>query len=104
TVSRTGADRYRLRAGWGHAGAFSGFGGTGEALGETARLPLREGDGDDQHDQRGPGDGEPGAVVVPQADDGRQDQQAHQVHHLDQRVEGGTGRVLEGVANGVTDD
>ena len=34
----------------------------------------------------------------------RSDQQGDQVHHLDQRVERGAGRVFERVADGVADD
>ncbi len=51
--------------------------------------------------RRGGGDREAGAVVVLEADDGRQDQQRDQVHHLDQRVQRGAGGVLERVADGV---
>src|SRR3712207_7075879 len=40
-----------------------------------------------QHHQGHAGDGEAGAVVVAQVDDRRQDEQRHQVHHLDERVE-----------------
>ena len=47
---------------------------------------------------------EPGAVVVLQVDDCRQDEQRHQVHDLDERVERGAGGVLEGVADRVADD
>ena len=43
-------------------------------------------------------------VVVAQADDRRQDQQRHQVHHLDERVQRGAGGVLERVTDGVADD
>ena len=58
----------------------------------------------EQHDERDAGDREAGAVVVAQADDRRQDQQRHQVHHLDERVERRAGGVLERVADGVADD
>ena len=39
-----------------------------------------------------------------QADDRREDQQRHEVHHLDERVERRAGGVLERVADGVADD
>ena len=43
-------------------------------------------------------------VVVLGGDDGGQDEQAHEVHDLHQRVEGGASGVLERVAHGVADD
>ncbi len=43
-------------------------------------------------------------VDVRQGDDRRQDQQRHEVHHLDERVERWPGGVLERVADGVADD
>ena len=58
----------------------------------------------DQHRERGSSDAESGSVVVLQADDGRQDQQRNQVHHLDERVQGRSGGVLERVSDGVTND
>ena len=44
-----------------------------------------------------------GAVADGQLDDCRRDQHRHQVHHLDQRVDGRAGGVLERVTDGVTD-
>ena len=84
-------------------------GGEGVVLGVGGRvdhrgaLALRVGDGTEHHHQGDGGDGE-APVVVAQVDDGRQHQQRHQVHHLDQRVEGRAGGVLERVADGVADD
>ena len=70
-----------------------------EALG----LALGEGDGADQDHDAAAGDAQAGPGVVPQGDHRRQDEQRHQVHDLDERVEGGAGGVLEGVAHGVAD-
>src|SRR4051812_30500232 len=89
--ARRHADRGELLLGAAHHGpGRRGVGdhsrGRGGAGIKPARLALGEGDGTDQDDQGDPGDGEPGGVVVPQADDGRQEQQRHQVHDLDQRV------------------
>src|SRR5690606_6206414 len=39
-----------------------------------------------------------------QGDDGRGDEDRDEVHHLEQRVDGRAGGVLEGVTDGVTDD
>ena len=77
---------------------------------ECLDLALGVGDGDDQHHQGDAGDGVAGAAGLgphgapAEGDDGRQDQQADQVHDLDQRVEGRAGGVLERVADGVADD
>src|SRR5579872_1565093 len=68
-----------------------------EALG----LALGEGDGREQHNQGAGGDAVAGAVVVARGDDHREDEQRHQVHHLDERVERGSGGVLERVPDGV---
>ena len=65
---------------------------------------MREGHSADQHGEATGGDGEAGAVVVLQADDGRKRQQRHQVHHLDQGVQCRARRVLERIADGVADD
>ncbi len=48
-------------------------------------------------------DPEPQQLVVGEGDNGRGDQHRDQVHHLDQRVQGRAGGVLERVADGVAD-
>ena len=76
----------------------------GPLVGHRGHAALRKADGDGEDHEGHARDAEAGGVVVAQADHGRQDQQGHQVHHLDQRVQGGPGCVLERVAHGVADD
>ena len=73
-----------------------GLGGRRHGTGvEAARLAHGEGDGGQEHQEAGHGDGVP-RVVVLQGDDRRQHEERDQVHHLDERVEGGTAVSLNG--------